>query len=139
MRKIIFLILIISVSIGASAQQTKKQRQQEKRAHRDNLIKEEEEGVIAYKKSFVFGAKLINDGYGIFFELGRASSVKKSTLYQLEISERKNIKEDKQSDPNSNSIPFIFGKQNFFYPVKLGVQQQILLGNKSNKNGVSIT
>ena len=38
-----------------------------------------------------------------------------------------------------NSIPFIYGKENFFYPVKLGVQQQILLGNKSNKNGVSIT
>ena len=80
MRKIIFLIFIISVTIGASAQ-TKKQRQQEKRAHRDNLIKEEEEGVIAYKKSFVFGAKLISDGYGVFFELGRANSVKKSTLF----------------------------------------------------------
>ena len=139
MRKIIFLIFIIATSFGASAQKTKKQRQQEKRAHIDNLIKEEEEGVIAYKKSFVFGAKLINDGYGVFFELGRASSVKKSILYQLEISERKNVKEDKQSNPFANTIPFIYGKQNFFYPVKLGVQQQILLGNKSNKNGVSIT
>jgi len=139
MRKIIFLIFIISASIGALAQQSKKQRQQEKRAHRDNLIKEEEEGVIAYKKSFAFGAKLISDGYGIFFELGRASSVKRSILYQLEFSERKNVKEDKQSDPNSNSIPFIYAKENFFYPVKLGVQQQLLLGNKSNKNGISIT
>ncbi len=139
MRKIIFLIFIIAASFGASAQESKKQKQQERRAHKDNLIKEEEEGVIAYKKSFVFGAKLINDGYGIFFELGRASSVKKSTLYQLEISERKNVKEDKQNNPFVNSIPFIYGKENFFYPVKLGVQQQILLGNKSNKNGVSVT
>jgi hypothetical protein len=139
MRKIIFLIFIISASFGASAQKSKKQRQQEKRAHIDNLIKEEEEGVIAYKKSFVFGAKLLSDGYGVFFELGRANSVKRSTLYQLEISERKNVKEDKQSNPYVNSIPFIYGKENFFYPVKLGVQQQIILGNKSNKNGVSIT
>jgi hypothetical protein len=139
MQKIVFLIFIIVASFGTSAQESKKQRQQERRAHKDNLIKEEEEGVIAYKKSFVFGAKLISDGYGIFFELGRASSVKKSTLYQLEISERKNVKEDKQSDYLNNSIPFIYGKENFFYPVKLGVQQQILLGNKSNKNGVSIT
>jgi hypothetical protein len=139
MRKIIFLIFIITASFGASAQKNKKQRQQEKRAHIDNLVKEEEEGVIAYKKSFVFGAKLINDGYGVFFEVGRASSVKKSILYQLEISERKNVKEDKQSNPFANTIPFIYGKQNFFYPVKLGVQQQVLLGNKSNKNGVSIT
>ena len=99
MRKIIFLIFIIAASFGAFAQKSKKQRQQEKRAHINNLIKEEEEGVIAYKKSFVFGAKLISDGYGVFFELGRASSVKKSLLYQLEISERKNVKEDKQSNP----------------------------------------
>ena len=83
MRKIIFLIFIIAASFGASAQESKKQRQQERRAHKDNLIKEEEEGVIAYKKSFVFGAKLINDGYGIFFELGRASSVKKSLYTNL--------------------------------------------------------
>ena len=139
MRKIIFLIFIISLSFGATAQKSRKQRQDEKRAYKNNLIKEEEEGVIAYKKSFVFGAKLINDGYGVFFELGRASSVKKSLLYQLEISERKAIKEDKQSNPYVNSVPFIYGKENFFYPVKLGVQQQILLGNKSNKNGVSVT
>jgi hypothetical protein len=139
MRKIIFLIFIISVSLTTSAQKSKKQRQAEKRAHINNLIKEEEEGVIAYKKSFAFGAKLISDGYGIFFELGRASSVKKSILYQLEISELKHLKEDKQSNPFINSIPFIFGKENFVYPVKLGVQQQMVLGNKSNKNGVSVT
>ena len=130
---------MIAASPGVMAQKSKKQRQQEKRAHIDNLVKEEEEGVIAYKKSFVFGAKLLSDGYGIFFELGRAGSVKKSTLYQLEISERKNVKEDKQSNPYVNSIPFIYGKENFIYPLKLGMQQQILLGNKSNKNGVSIT
>ncbi len=139
MRRISLLILIIPIALAASAQKQKKQRQAEKRAHINSLIKQEEEGVIAYKKSFVFGAKLLNDGYGIFFELGRASSVKKSLLYQLEINERKHIKEDKQSNPFINSIPFIYGKQNFFYPAKLGVQQQMLLGNKSNKNGVSVT
>ena len=139
MRKIFILVFILSFSLKSFAQETKKQRKEEKREHINSLIKEEEEGVIAYRKSFVFGAKLINDGYGAFFELGRASSIKKALLYQLEISERKNIKEEKQSDPSINSIPYIYGKENFFYPVKLGVQQQLLLGNKSNKNGVSIT
>lgn len=139
MRKIFFLIFILSLSIGASAQQSKKQRQAEKRARINNMIKEEEEGVIAYKKSFLFGAKLTTDGYGVFFELGQAASIKKSTLYQLEISERKSVKEDKQSNPFINSVPFIYGKENFVYPVKIGVQQQLLLGNKSNKNGVSVT
>jgi hypothetical protein len=27
----------------------------------------------------------------------------------------------------------------YFYPLKLGVQQQILLGNKTNRNGISVT
>ncbi len=139
MRKIIFLIFIISFTRTASAQESKKQRKAEKKARINNMIKEEEEGVIAYRKSFAFGAKMINDGYGVFFELGRASSVKKATLFQLELSERKAIKEDKQSNPYLNSVPFIYGKENFVYPVKLGVQRQIVLGNKSNKNGVSVT
>lgn len=139
MRKIIFLLFLISFSFVSKAQESKKQRKSEKRARIDSLIKNEEEGVIAYHKSFSFGAKLINDGYGIFFEWGRAKSIKKSLLFQLEIAERKAPKEDKQSNPFVNSIPFIYGKENYVYPVKLGVQQQILLGNKSNKNGVSVT
>ena len=139
MQKIFFLILIISLSFGASAQQTKKQRQAEKRARKNTMVKEEEEGVIAYKKSFAVGGKLTSDGYGAFLELGRASSVKKALLYQLEFTEHRDPKEYKQSNPYINTVPFIYGKENYFYPVKLGVQQQTLLGNKSNKNGVSVT
>lgn len=139
MQKILLILITGLLTIPALSQTRKKDKQEEKRNHKNELIRQEEEGVIAYKKSFVFGAKLTNDGYGVFFELGRASSVKKSMLYQLEITERKSTKEEKLSNIYSNSSPFVFGKINFFYPVKLGVQQQILLGNKSNKNGVSIT
>ena len=139
MRKIIIIFITAFISIHSLGQETRKTHQQQKRDHVNDLIKQEEEGVIAYKKSFAFGAKLVTDGYGIFFELGRASSVKKGLLYQLEISERKHIKEEKQNSYYTNSVPFIYGKENFFYPVKLGVQQQVLLGNKSNKNGVAIT
>lgn len=138
MRKLIFFLLILFFTVSCFAQSKKKQRQEEKREHINSLIRQEEEGVITYKKSFLFGAKLITDGYGAFFELGRASSVKKSMLYQLEISERKDKKEEKVSY-YANTVPYIYGKINFFYPIKLGVQQQILLGNKSNKNGVSVT
>jgi hypothetical protein len=139
MRKILFVFMILSFALNSFSQDSRKQRQQQKREHVNDMIKQQEEGVITYRKSFLFGAKLISDGYGIFFELGRASSVKKALLYQLEISERKHIKEEKLNSYYSNSVPFIFGKENFFYPVKLGVQQQQLLGNKSNKNGVAIT
>ena len=139
MRKIVIIFISVFISFHSFGQETKKTRVEQKRERVNEMSKQEEEGVITYKKSFAFGAKLITDGYGVFFELGRASSIKKGLLYQLEISERKQIKEEKQNGVYSNTIPFIYGKENFFYPVKFGVQQQVLLGNKSNKNGIAIT
>ncbi len=139
MRKIFSFLIIVLISLNALAQDSRKDRQEEKREHVNNIIKQEEEGVITYKKSFLFGIKLISSGYGAFLELGRASSVKKATLYQFEFSELKDVKEQKVNSYYDNSIPYIYGKINYVYPVKLGVQQQRLLGNKLNKNGVAVT
>ncbi|MEO7306087.1 MAG: hypothetical protein ABIR78_00935 [Ferruginibacter sp.] len=144
MKPLLILLSAVTLSVSAFAQETrstKKSRKEEKRARINAQIRAEEEGVIAYRKHYAFGIKLISDGYGISFEKGYSKSVKKATLFQLEIAERKHQKEEKQSSTNPfiSSSPIIFWKINFFYPVKLGVQQQFLLGNKSNKNGVSIT
>jgi hypothetical protein len=143
MKKILFILLAISFSVSTNAQRkenAKRDRKEEKRKRIDALIKQEEEGVIAYKKQTVYGIKLTSDGYGGFFEIGRGKSVKKSMLYQFEISERKHPKEEKQVNPTSIiAVPLIYGKINYMYPIKLGVQQQFLFGNKSNKNGVSVT
>lgn len=139
MRKIFFIFLAVTATSTSFAQQTKKDKKEEHRKRINALTKQEEEGVITYSKHTVFGFKLTNDGYGGFIEIGRAQSVKKSLLFQLDISERKHPKEDKQTNISYAGPALIFGKINFFYPVKLGVQQQILLGNKSNKNGVSVT
>lgn len=142
MKKLLFILAVLTFSTGVIAQRkedAKRDKKEEKRKRIDALIKQEEEGVIAYKKQTAYGVKLISDGYGFFYEVGRAKSVKKSMLYQFEISERKSPKEEKQSNPLSPSAPLIYGKLNYFYPVKLGVQQQLLLGNKSNKNGVTVT
>lgn len=138
MRHFVPLMLLALVPCLTFAQ-SRKERQQEKRQHINELIRQQEEGVIAYKKSFLFGAKLTNDGYGGFLEWGRASSIKKALLFQFEITERKHPKEEKLASYYQNSTPLIYGKINYFYPVKLGVQQQILFGNKSNKNGVAVT
>lgn len=138
MQKLFLSLIILTLCFNVRAQHSRSAKQERRKAQINQMVKQEEEGVITYRKSFAFGAKLISDGYGIFFELGRANSVKKGLLYQLEISERKSQKEQKQSN-YSNTVPFIYGKENFIYPVKLGLQQQILLGNKSNKNGVAIT
>ncbi|MEP6616269.1 MAG: hypothetical protein ABJA57_06795 [Ginsengibacter sp.] len=138
MRKV-FLVTFLSFIAVSSFAQNKKERREANRNKINAMIKQEEDGIIAYQKSFAVGGKLINDGYGVFFEIGRAKSLNKAILFQLELSERKHPKEEKQSNLFNYSTPFIFGKQNFFYPIKLGVQQQMLFGNKSNKNGVSVT
>jgi len=143
MKQSLILLAAIIFSLPAIAQETtkpvKKNRKEEKRERINAMIRAEEEGVIAYKKHFLFGIKLNTDGYGILFEKGYAKSIRKATLFQLAISERKHQKEIKQSSFLTPNSPFIYGKLNFFYPIKLGVQKQFLLGNKSNKNGVMIS
>ncbi|MFN8243489.1 MAG: hypothetical protein U0X40_05490 [Ferruginibacter sp.] len=140
--KQLFVILALSVvCFAAAGQDTRKSnssRKSKKKEKINAMIKQEEEGVISFKKHWAIGGKLTTDGYGAFFEKGFAKSVKKASLVQLEITERKHQKEEKQS-ALGGGLPFKYGKINFFYPIKLGFQQQFLLGNKSNKNGVSIT
>lgn len=140
MKKLFLIGVTFLMAFPIFAQETSTHTKKEQRRQRINAIaKQEEEGVIKYKKHTAFGIKLTTDGYGGFFEVGRAQSVKKSLLFQLDISERKHPREEKRQVNFVTTAPVIFGKINFFYPVKLGVQQQFLLGNKGNKNGVSIT
>ncbi|MEO6682030.1 MAG: hypothetical protein ABIN48_04320 [Ginsengibacter sp.] len=139
MQKTLLIVMLMVFSFHSFAQSKKKDRQEEKRAQINEMVRLEEEGVITHQKSIAVGLKLTTDGYGAFFEIGRASSVKRALLFQLDISERKHVKEEKIGSMYSQSIPYVYGKINSFYPVKLGVQQQILLGNKSNKNGVGVT
>ena len=143
MKKIFFSILIMSISAITFGQENTKSNKEVKREIRKErvtaLMKQEEEGVITYRKSFLGGIKLTTDGYGGFIEIGRAQSIRKSLLFQLDISERKHPKEEKQFNQRNAAGPYIYGKINYFYPVKLGVQLQYLLGNKGNKNGVSVS
>ncbi|MBI3883681.1 MAG: hypothetical protein HY305_05590 [Sphingobacteriales bacterium] len=60
-------------------------------------------------------------------------------LYQVEFGERKNLKEQKYSTNAPSTTAFVYGKKNFFYYLKTGVQQQVLLANKGNKSGVNIS
>ena len=118
---------------------SKKAKREEKNKRINAIIKQEEEGVLHYKSHFVAGFKLTTDGYGGFLEYAKAQTVNKALLFQLDISERKNSKEEKMQNLAYPSSPLIYGKINFFYPVKLGIQEQIILGNKGNKNGVAVS
>jgi len=145
MKKLFLLFITVVIILPCMAQEakpTKSTRKEERKLRISAIAKQEEEGVVKYRKHTVVGLKLTTDGYGGFLEIARARSVKKALLFQLDIAERKHPKEEKQQNPSDfygATSPLIYGKINFFYPVKLGVQQQFLLGNKGNKNGVCIT
>lgn len=142
MKKLMFILICslpVTMAMAQSDKEKKKTRKDARNERINAMAKLEEEGVIVNKKHTIYGGKLNSDGYGVFMEIGRAKSVRKALLFQLDISERKHIKEEKQQGPFSTTAPLIYGKINFFYPVKLGVQYQYLLGNKGNKNGVSVT
>ena len=139
MRKLFFIFLTIVATLPSFSQKSKKDKLMERKQRINALVKQEEEGVVAYHKQTAFGIKLTTDGYGGFYEVGRSKSVKKALLFQFELTERKHSKEEKQSNISIPSSPFVFGKINYCYPLKLGVQQQYLLGNKTNRNGISVT
>jgi len=140
--------LLCTLSLLAQQQQqvpqTKQDKRTAKRARMNNMMRLEEEGVTPYKKQSVFGFRLNNDGYGGFWEYGKMKTPYRATLFSVEFNEKKHPKEKKQS--NGNNIgggfvvlgtPFVYGKQNIFYQLKLGIGQQFMIGGKGNKNGVA--
>ncbi len=145
MNKLIFLALIVLVSNNITAQDTtrrssKEERREAKRQRVNSLIKQEEEGVLVYRKHSIFGLQLRTSGYGGFFELGKMKSPRFANSYKIEFTEIKHPKEEKL--PNGGFTfgnPYIYGKLNHFYQVKLGFGQQYILGQKGNKNGVAVT
>ncbi len=98
---------------------------------------------MVYNKQNAFGAKLVTDGYGIFYEHGKYKTNTSTNLWWLELGERKDPKESKivSGDGAGFQIgnPFIYGKINNFYYAKLGFGQQRLIGGKGNKNGVAVS
>lgn len=122
---------------------SKAERRAERKERVNKLIKQEEEGALIYQKQNIFGLKLTTDGYAAFFEKGYMKTVEKTNLFSIEIGERKNNKEQKIGSVDQNGFLFgssyIYGKQNNFYYVKLGVAQSLLIGGKGNKNGVAVS
>jgi len=123
---------------------TAKEKSRQARQDRiDSLIKKEEEGALIFSKQYIFGAKLNTDGWAALYEHGKYKTINTTNLWWLEIGERKNPKEERKAVFLSNGLqvgnPFIYGKINNFYFLKLGVGQQRLIGGKGNKNGVAVS
>lgn len=139
--------MLVAIS---SAQETKSKKgdskNDKKEARREKinqLMKQAEEGVLIYSKQSIFGLQFRTNGYGLFYELGRLKTNRKTNIYRIDITEIKHSKEEKTQSGGNGFVffgnPFIYGKINNFYQVTLGFGQQYILGQKGNKNGVAVS
>ncbi len=144
MKKITLVILLLAVTASCFSQTKKQAKKAKRKAEAERirkLVEREAEGTIIFNRQNAFGFKLNTDGYGLFYEHGRAKSIKRTHLYWIELGEKRHPKEEKLTSISifSGANPFIFGKINNLYFVKLGFAQQHLLGGKGPKNGVAIS
>ena len=136
----VFAAGVLFAQEGVSKKDKKQTKKEEKRKRINAIIKQEEEGVLAYNKQTAFGLELRTNGYALFAELGRMKSPRFTNLYSLEFSEIFHPKEDKvpSTDQNYFGGSFKYGKINNFYQAKLGIGQQYVFGQKGNKNGIAV-
>ncbi len=150
-KKLLLMSFILS-SVFVSAQQTvkstntdtKQQKKAERREKINQLIKQEEEGALIYQKQGAFGFKFNTDAWSMFYEHGKYKTINKTSLWWLELGERKHPKEEKVPTLNAQQgfliiSSYIYGKRNNFYYLKAGLGQQTLIGGKGNKNGVAVS
>jgi hypothetical protein len=142
----VFLLLIIatvaaqdSIPTVSTQSMTRKERKEAKRKKVAELMRQAEEGVLVYSKQSIFGVQLRSNGYGVFYEIGKMKTNRRTTLYRIDFAETKNHKEEKLNGNSFFGNSFIYGKINYFYPVTIGMGQQYMLGQKGNKNGVAVS
>ncbi len=141
MNKLLIVISIVCTTLQLAAQ-TKKERKAIRSEKISALIKQEEEGVLIYKKHTIYGGSITTDGYGGFFEKGIKQDKKKTTLLRIELFEKKHIKEYKTAVSANNLGQInsaVYAKLNNFYQLKFGYGLQYLIGSKGNKNGIEVS
>ena len=138
-----FVVLVFFSFAQDSKSKTKAQKRQERNERINQMMKQEEEGALVYNKQSAFGAKLNTDGYGVFYEHGKYKTISTTNLWWIELGERKDPKEKRKVTGDGAGFqvgnPFIYGKLNNCYSIKLGFGQQRLIGGKDVKNGVAVS
>lgn len=130
----------------ASAQQqpsSTPSKKDERKQRINQMIRQAEEGTLVYRHQHIFGIQVKSLGYGALYEFGQMKSTRKTNIFRLDLTEIKDRKEDKIQNTVNGFIffgnPYIYGKINHFYQANLGFGQQVILGQKGNKNGVAVT
>jgi hypothetical protein len=97
-KKLLSTAVVVIVCFVASAQEPggkAKNKDEERREKINALKKQAEEGVLIFSKQNIFGLQLRSNGYGIFYELGKMKTNRKTNLYRIDITEIKHHKEEK--------------------------------------------
>ncbi|HRA11694.1 MAG TPA: hypothetical protein PKX31_08485, partial [Chitinophagaceae bacterium] len=122
MKKLSICLILVSLVFAGYAQDpaTKKSSKDDKKAaHRqkiNTLIKQDEEGVLVFRKQSIFGFQGRTNGYGGFYELGFMKTTRKTNIFRLDITEIKHQKQEKLTlNGNIFGNPFFYGKINNFY------------------------
>ncbi len=143
-KKVLFVLLAALSLLTAQAQavKTRQQIKKEREQKLDRMRKGEDEDAIIFNKQSAFGARLNTDGWGLFYEHGKYKTLTLTNLWWISLDERKDPKEDKVT--NTDGVfqignPFVYGKINNFYQLKIGIGQQRLIGGKDVKNGVAVS
>lgn len=150
LKRILLFAIIGLIACVSEAQQpvsrtgkTPSSKKEERRKKINAMIKQAEEGVLVYNKQHTYGVQGRSNGYGLFYELGRMKTPLRTNVYRIDITEIKHLKENKFQNLSNPflflSNPYVYGKVNNFYPLTLGFGQQRMLGQKGNKNGVSVS
>ncbi len=146
MKKYIILLFITTPfflkSQETAKKETRKERIEKQKEKTKKLQKDAEEGAIIFNKQSSFNIALRNDGYAFGYERGKYKKINKTNLWWVHLGERKHLKEEKLSQEFAGfqiGNPFIYGKENNFYFLNIGLGQQKLLGGKSTKNGVAVS
>ena len=143
-KKIWLLVFAVCVMLSATHAQANKREQlmQARSARLEKIRRAEDENALIYNKQSAFGIRLNTDGYGIFYEHGKYKTLSLTNLWWISLDERKDPKEQRVT--NTDGIfqfgnPFVYGKINNFYQLKVGIGQQRLIGGKDVKNGVAVS
>lgn len=141
MIKIFFATILLCFASSAVAQKTRAERKAARKEQVSALIKQNEEGLTVFNKHLTYGAYLSTEGTHLFIEKGLRSSRRKTTLYKIELAEKKHQREERSASGGifgaGNSI--IYAKLNNVYQLGLTYGMQYLLGSRGNKNGIEVS
>ncbi len=142
-KKFLLMMVLSSSYFALQAQvKTKEEMRRERAEKLEQLKNQEDENAIIFTKQSAFAVRLNTDGYGIFYEHGKYKKLSLTNLWWVSLDERKDPKEDRVTNTDGFfqiGNPFVYGKINNFYQLKIGIGQQRLIGGKDIKNGVAVS